>query len=201
MEFEAKIIEFLQAGSTDFWNFVWKAISFVGSYLGIVALLIVAFIICKKRFLLLGGTLGLGLGINLLLKHIIVRLRPYVAYESIMQLGTGSGYSFPSSHAVCVTILAVFLCYFVFLKSNKKLTRALTIVLSGISIFMVCLSRMYLGLHFLTDVMAGFLVGIIISIVAIVIYEKFIDKWLSKFKIFQKKEKVKKKEEKQEEEI
>jgi len=201
MEFEAKIIEFLQAGATDFWNFIWKAVSFIGSYLGIVALLIAAFIICKKRFLLFGGTLGLGLGVNLLLKHIIVRLRPYVAYESIIQLGTGDGYSFPSSHAVCVTILAVFLCYFVFLKSNKKLTRALTIVLSGIAVFMVCLSRMYLGLHFLTDVMAGCVVGAIISLLSILIYEKFIDKWLFKFKIFQKKEKSKTKEEKQEEEV
>lgn len=195
MEFEAKIIEFLQAGANDFWNFFFKSVSVIGSYLGIAVLLVVAFIICRKRFLLLGGTLGLGLLVNIVLKHIIGRLRPYVAYDSIVQLGTGSGFSFPSSHAVCVSILAVFLCYFVFMKAKKKWTKPLTIVLSSLTVLLVCLSRMYLGLHFLTDVMAGAFVGILISIIMIVVYEKFIDKWLSKFKIFQKKEKQEKKEE------
>ncbi len=189
MEFEAKIIEFLQAGASDFWNFFFKSVSVIGSYLGIVVLLIVAFIICRKRFLLLGGTLGLGLLINIILKHIIGRLRPYVAYDNIVQLGTGSGFSFPSSHAVCVSILAVFLCYFVFMKAKKKWTKPLTVVLASITILLVCLSRMYLGLHFLTDVMAGVVVGVLVSVITILLYEKFIDKWLSKFKIFQKKEK------------
>lgn len=199
MEFEAKIIEFLQAGANDFWNFFWKAISSIGTYFAVVVLLIVAFFICRKRFLLFGGTLAGGLIVNLILKHIIVRLRPYVAYESIMQLGSGSGYSFPSSHAVCVSILAVFLCYFVFLKSDKKLTRALTIVFASIAIFMVCLSRMYLGLHFFTDVMAGAVVGMLIAIVMIVLYEKVLDKWISKWKVIQWFEKLGKKEKKQNE--
>ena len=199
MEFEAKIIEFLQAGSSDFWNFFFKVISIVGSYIGIVALLIVAFFICRKRFLLLGGTLGGGLLINIVLKYIIQRDRPYVVFESIVQLGTGSGFSFPSSHATCVTILAVFLCYFVFLKSKKKSIRILTIVLSILSVLMVCLSRMYLGLHFFTDVLAGVVISGCVSIVAILIYEKFIDKWLSRFKIFHKKEKVDKEPQREEE--
>lgn len=201
MEFEAKIIEFLQAGASDFWNFFWKSISSIGTYFGIVVLLVVAFFVCRKRFLLLGGTLAGGLAINLILKHIIVKLRPYVAYDSILQLGSGSGYSFPSSHSVCVAILAVFLCYFVFFKNGRKLTKALTIVFSCLAIFMVMLSRMYLGLHFLTDVLAGGVLGAIIAITMIVLYEKVLDKWISKWKIIQwfenlgKKKKVDTKEE------
>ena len=189
MEFEAKIIEFLQAGASDFWNFFFKSVSSIGTYFGIVALGIAALIICRKRFLLLGGMLGAGLLTNIILKHLIQRDRPYVAHESIMQLGNGSGFSFPSSHAVCVTILAIYLCYLVFFKSKKKLTRILTIILSCIAILMVCLSRMYLGLHYLTDVCAGVIVASAISFLAIFIYEKFIDRWLSKFKIFQNKNK------------
>lgn len=201
MEFEAKIIEFLQAGASDFWNFFWKSISSIGTYFAVVVLLCVAFFVCRKRFLLLGGTLAGGLAINLILKHIIVRLRPYVAYESIMQLGSGSGYSFPSSHSVCVAILAVFLCYFVFFKNGKKLTKVLTIVFASLAMFMVMLSRMYLGLHFLTDVIAGAFVGIIISIAMILLYEKALDKYISKWKVIQwfenlgKKKKVETKEE------
>ncbi len=201
MEFEAKIIEFLQAGASDFWNFFWKSVSSIGTYFAVVALLVGAFFVCRKRFLLLGGTLAGGLAINLILKHIIVRLRPYVAYESIAQLGNGGGYSFPSSHSVCVAILAVFLCYFVFIKNAKKLTKVLTIVLSCLAIFMVMLSRMYLGLHFLTDVLAGGLVGLVLATIMILIYEKWLDKKISNWKIIQwfenlgKKKKIETKEE------
>ena len=61
-------------------------------------------------------------------------------------------------------------------------------------------SRMYLGLHFLTDVMAGAFVGIAISIAVILIYEKVLDKYISKWKVIQwfenlgKKKKVETKE-------
>ena len=109
MDFEVKIIEYLQAGASDVWTAFFKIISILGSYVGIVALLLAFLFICRKRFLLLGGTLGLGLLINLILKHVIRRERPYVAHENILQLGTGSGFSLPSSHAVCITILAIFL--------------------------------------------------------------------------------------------
>lgn len=187
MEFEAKIIEFLQSGASNFWNFFFKAISSIGTYLAIVVFLIALIFICRKRFLLLGACLGGGLLVNIILKHIIQRPRPYVAYETITQLGAGSGFSFPSSHAVCVTILAVFLCYMVFHKKAKVSTKVLTIIASMLMIMLVCLSRMYLGLHYFTDVLAGVVVGAVVTIVAILIYEKWIDKWLSKFKIFQNK--------------
>jgi len=188
MEFEVKIIEYLQAGASGFWTVFFKIVSILGTYVAIAGLLCAFFFICKKRFLLLGGSLGLGLLVNLILKYIIKRDRPYVAHESIMCLGTGSGYSLPSSHAVCITILAIFLCYIVFYKASKKSTKILTIIASVLAIIMVCLSRMYLGLHYFTDVCTGVALGAIVSITAIIVYEKFIDKWISKWKIFQKKE-------------
>ena len=187
MDFEVKIIEYLQAGASDFWTFFFKAISILGSYVGIVALLVAAFFICRKRFVLIGGALGGGLIVNIVLKHIIQRDRPYVAYEQIAQLGTGSGYSFPSSHAVCATILAVFLCYLVFYKAKKKSTKVLTVIVSVISVMLVCLSRMFLGLHYFTDVCGGIVVGVIVSVVMILCYKWFLEKWLSKIKFLNNK--------------
>lgn len=192
MEFEVKIIEYLQAGASDFWTFFFKAVSILGSYVGIVALLVAAFFICRKKFVLIGGALGAGLLVNIVLKHIIKRDRPYVAYEQITQLGSGSGYSFPSSHAVCVTILAIFLCYLVFSKAKRKSTKIITIIASALSVMLVCLSRMFLGLHYFTDVCGGVVVGVIVSALMIVCYRWFLEKWLSKIKFLNnKKEKDK----------
>lgn len=191
MDFEVKIIEYLQSGSNDFWNFCFRSISSLGTYVFALALLIVFFFVCKKRFLLLGGTLGLGIVLNYIIKNIVRRDRPYVAHESIAQLGAGSGFSLPSSHAIGVTILAIFLCYIVFLKATKKSTKILTVIASAFAILLVCLSRMYLGLHYFTDVCIGVTLGAIVSFLAILCFNLFIDRWISKWKIFQKKDEEK----------
>ena len=196
MEFEVKIIEFLQVGGSDFWTGFFRFASSIAIYVMIAALFVVAFLICKKRFFLYGGCLGFGLLFNLLLKHIIRRDRPYVTHESIMQLGSGDGFSFPSLHSVCIAILAVFLCYFVFMKAKKKSTKILTVIIAVLSMIIIMMSRMYLGVHYLTDVIAGAFIGLLISVVAIIVYEKWIDKWLSTWKIFKPKEKNKDEEKK-----
>ena len=188
MDFEVKIIEYLQSGASDFWTFCFKAISTLGTFVFAIGLLIAFFFVCKKRFLLLGGTIGLGLLLNFIIKNIVKRERPFVAHESIIKLGAGDGFSLPSSHAVGVTILAIFLCYIVFRTAKRKSTKILTAIASILAVMLVCLSRMYLGMHYFSDVCLGIILGAIVSFLAILCFNLFIDKWISKWKIFQKKE-------------
>ena len=82
-----------------------------------------------------------------------------------------NSFSFPSGHATSAMALAGILCYFVLIEiENKKLR--LGLFLLGVSyILLIGLSRIYLGVHFVTDVAAGYLLGLIWVIVAIGLME------------------------------
>jgi len=82
-----------------------------------------------------------------------------------------NSYSFPSGHATSAMALVGLLCYFVIIEIEDKRLR-LSLFMLGISyILLIGLSRIYLGVHFLTDVAAGYLLGLVWVIVAIGLME------------------------------
>ena len=82
----------------------------------------------------------------------------------------GLNYSFPSGHSSIAMALYGFLIYLVFNYSDNKYKKFLYLLL-GLMIAAIGFSRMYLGVHYLSDVLAGYLVGFM-SLVIIVIYLK-----------------------------
>lgn len=100
---------------------------------------------------------------SLILKPVIGRARPFEALEQIMLLITPPGdASFPSGHTLVSVSSAI-----VILKANKKLGIA-ALVLAALTAF----SRMYLYVHFPTDIIAGAVLAIAISVVCLVISDK-----------------------------
>lgn len=123
-----------------------------------LTLLIVILLAIRRYFvaaLWFGTTLLLSAAIlNPLLKQLIGRPRP-----TIDRLINESGYSFPSGHAIAAT---VFYGMIATLSSIylRKLYQKVLIELAAMSlIFMIMLSRVYLGVHYPTDVIGGFLLG------------------------------------------
>jgi undecaprenyl-diphosphatase len=91
------------------------------------------------------------------LSELIHRARPFVDNASIQFLGhnhTVNGYSFPSGHST----QSFFLVYFLttYLKTNKWITVSLYLLA-----LLVALSRVYLGAHYVLDVLAGGLLGLL----------------------------------------
>lgn len=86
-----------------------------------------------------------------ILKLMVDRVRPVGA------LVAESSASFPSGHATIAIAFYGFLAYLL-LRETKKY-RTLTFVISIIIILAIGLSRLYLGVHYLSDVLAGYLVG------------------------------------------
>ncbi len=103
------------------------------------------------------------------LKLFFLRARPELAEA----LRHASGYSFPSGHAMGSTVVAGALSYLAF--RSLRTWRARSAALAGAATFVlaVALSRVYLGVHWISDVGAGITAGTIWVTVTTVAYETF----------------------------
>ena len=110
-------------------------------------------------------------GLNLLLKNIVQRPRP-----NEFRLIDETGYSFPSGHSMVSMAFYGFLIYLIykFVKS-KRLKWILIIILSAL-IITIGISRIYLGVHYTSDVLAGFTISVSYLVIYTSIVKKFIGK-------------------------
>lgn len=96
-----------------------------------------------------------GMLLNVALKHTFERARPHFA-EPILTLST---YSFPSGHTMAATVLyGLLACYFT-RRARSRAGRVLPFVLAAIMIGAIAFSRMYLGAHYLSDILAALAEG------------------------------------------
>ena len=125
----------------------------------------------KKIVLLVELNLMISTGLNLLLKNIVQRPRP-----NEIRLIDETGYSFPSGHSMVSMAFYGFLIYLIYkFVKNKRLKWALIITLS-ILIITIGISRIYLGVHYTSDVLAGFTISVSYLVIYTSIVKKFIRK-------------------------
>lgn len=136
------------------------------------------FLIIPKSRLKIGVpvilTLSASAALNVTLKHMFLIERP-----DIHRLINETGYGFPSGHAMNGTVF-IGLCAYLFIRYTYKRPLKVAVVTTS-TVFMLCMgfSRIYLGVHTLTDVMGGYLAGLILTIFSILILQNkqwFIDK-------------------------
>jgi len=110
-------------------------------------------------------------GLSFLLKNIIHRPRP--GEPLVLVEAQAGGYSFPSNHVVHYVVFFGFL--FVTMFVVKKLPKWLRLLVAFgclILIFSVSLSRVYLGVHWTTDVLGGYLTGFILLFFILYFYRR-----------------------------
>lgn len=101
---------------------------------------------------------------NLILKNLFARTRPYEVIDGLTRIiSAQSDYSFPSGHSGASFSVAV-----VLFKESPKPIGIPALVLA----LLISLSRLYVGVHYPTDVLAGILIGTIIALLACLIYHK-----------------------------
>ena len=176
MVFEAKIIEFLQSNLSTFWITFFQIVTMFGGLLGFLITFLVLFIKNRKISYIFVATFLFLQIFNKILKFIIARERPFVTYSEIINYGNESGYSLPSGHALSISCYAVFLSFLSIKSSIKKVDKASIIVFLVLDIILVCLSRMVLGVHYLTDVILGVFLGITFAILSLLLYNSVIKK-------------------------
>ncbi|GAA1496648.1 phosphatase PAP2 family protein [Paeniglutamicibacter kerguelensis] len=142
-------------------NVAWF-FSTLGSAWGMttIALLATGFLAWRTRsywpVLLIGFTAAGSVALTVLLKNLTARARPLLA-QVVEPLPTS--YAFPSGHTLNATAILGVVGYLLFLVLRSQLARILSLVSLGILVLAIGWSRIYLGHHWLTDVLQGLLIG------------------------------------------
>ena len=146
-----------------------KIITHIGGAKIVLVLTVVAIILIKglknKLFLLtcIVGTAGL----NVVLKHIIQRERP-----NINRLIPEKGYSFPSGHSMMSMAFYGMLIFLIFKYVKNTALKWTLIVILTILLSTIGITRIYLGVHYPSDVIGGFLVSLTYLFILTEIYNK-----------------------------
>jgi len=128
-----------------------------------IAVMLILFIIKNKREpICIAVNLALIAGINYILKEIIRRPRP-----DILRLIPETGYSFPSAHAMVSIGFYGFFIYLICKKVKNKAIKYIASVLLSLLILFIGISRIYLGVHYATDIIGGWVIGAICLIIFI----------------------------------
>ena len=168
--FDLNVISYIQNLENEWLTKFYKMITIIADTYqsAIITILLVTFLYFKKHYreaLFLAITMTTcGLAMPLL-KNIFSRERP-----NFYRLIEISGYSFPSGHTTSATTMYLTLAI-ILLSIMKKLNKYFVFSIAVLGIVIIGSSRIYLGVHYPTDVMAGICLGIsIVSTVYILYY-------------------------------
>ena len=156
---------------SDFATPIAKIITNFGGAIFLIAITVILFILIKNKKIGVAITTNLVLValLNQLLKNILQRPRP-TEYRIIQETGS----SFPSGHSMASMAFYGYLIYLIYKYVENKNIKWILITLLSILICSIGISRIYLGVHYTSDVLGGFL----ISISYLVIYISAINKFL-----------------------
>ena len=143
--------------------------------------LIVAFIFYRKQwklesYLMLGNLTLAGILI-VTFKNIYQRPRP-----EILHLVEEKGFSFPSGHSLAVTIMVGTLIVILSQRIKDQLWKRIVQILLGLYLVSVLISRVYLGVHYPSDVLASLCVGLGVLFIEFPFYDKLRFQWRFKGK-------------------
>ena len=148
-----------------------KFITNTGSAIFIIILTIILVIVIQNRKIGISIVLNLIIitVLNLLLKNIVQRPRP-----TEFRLIDETGYSFPSGHSMVSMAFYGFLIYLIYKYIKNKNLKILLITILLILPILIGISRIYLGVHYTSDVIGGFLISVSYLIIYTRIVKKFI---------------------------
>ena len=158
LAFDTIVCDYIYRLRSDGLTTFFKAVTYLGNWQTITLICCVFLVLPKVRLsfgIPLSITAVLATSIQKALKTAFHRQRPELSLHLIQQ----GGYSFPSGHSFTILIfygLAIFLCRR-YIK-DKRIANLVTILLSCL-IFLIGFSRIYLGVHYPTDVLGGWVLG------------------------------------------
>ena len=166
MEWEVNLIEWLQKTAGDLNGVFISALGFLGGEMGLLLVVLIILFCwkkeCGKRLALIIAAVNSWLP---MIKSLVLRPRPYMEHpdrvRGVADVGNKApltdvaahGYSFPSMHSASVMAL--------FIPLAREVKKKWMWIVAGVIIFLVGLSRSVTGMHYPTDVLAGWALGLI----------------------------------------
>lgn len=149
----------LYTRATPLGTFVFRLVTaFGGVGIIVVGLLVGVVLIARRRWSALViwiiALVGGGL-LNLEMKALFARPRPAFATPLLVE----HNFSFPSGHAMSSIITYGVLAYFLWREFRGRATRLLIVVATTVLVLLIGVSRLTLGVHYLSDVVGGFIAG------------------------------------------
>jgi undecaprenyl-diphosphatase len=158
---DARLNDWLHRQVTPFRTGTMLAITSLGSTALVTCIAVVfgVYLVWRRRFAWLAAMLASvfgGMLLNKMLKLAFQRPRPFFDDPIV----TVTGYSFPSGHTMAATVLYGVLAAYFFTRTPDRRGRVLIVLAAGFVIALVAFSRMYLGAHYLTDVLTAMVEGL-----------------------------------------
>ena len=182
VNFDQPIQTAIRGDLPDYLTILFRAITHLIDIPVIITwVLLVAFIFYRKQwkmesFLMLENLTLAGLLI-VTFKNIYQRPRP-----EILHLVEEKGFSFPSGHSLAVTLMVGSLIVIFSQRIKNQLWKRIIQILLGFYLLSVLVSRVYLGVHYPSDVLASLCVGLGVLFIEFPFYDKLRFQWRFKGK-------------------
>lgn len=164
-EIDNLIYKSVESIRSDFLTVVLIGITELGGVVGLfLILLITVIVLCKKNRVKEATAITLNLIIStftyVILKNIFQRERPVTGNILVDEVG----FSFPSGHTTNNVAFYFLAIYLVCINVKNKKVRNISCVILAIIPILIAFSRIYLRVHYPTDVIAGFCLGIVLVV-------------------------------------
>lgn len=166
------IYNFIISNRDDFLDNYFKLITKLGNVrVVLVVILLFIFLFRNKYSLYIMICSISSVFLNTILKFLVRRERP-----NILRLIEQGGYSFPSGHAMISICLYGYLLYLAYTKINNKILKYSVSIILILIIISIGISRIYLGVHYASDVIAGYLLATIYVMIFVIATENINNK-------------------------
>lgn len=167
-KFDQTVILAIQGLESQTLTPIMKFFTWIGSYKVILVILLMMIYILfhvltsRAEAVLVAIVIAGTQVINQLLKIYFQRARPN--FHRLIEIG---GYSFPSGHAMSALAVYGILTYVFWRHFSTRIARIMLITISSICILMIGISRIYLGVHYPSDIIGGYLASSMVITLAI----------------------------------
>ena len=171
------IIGFVQGLEAPWLTVVMKGFTWIGSGFVVAPIALIGFIVLyfflhyrQQAFLLIAVIAG-SILFNSMLKNYFKRERP-----EIHRIMDANGFSFPSGHSMMAFSLYAIIAYIAWRNVKTTTSRVLLFLFAAFMIIMIGTSRIYLGVHYPSDIVGGFAASALWVTIAISVYAYFQNK-------------------------
>ncbi len=167
--FDSKVYEFIIQFKSDSLTMLMKLISFLCSVWFLLLFSVVIMLVCKRKRFVFFIVLNLLLCflLNQTMKFIFERPRPFN-----INIIIENGYSFPSGHSMVSLAFYGLFIYIIWHMNKPRLEKLFYVIPLILLVLLIGISRIYLGVHYASDVIAGYALSMAYLIIFIKLFYK-----------------------------